>query len=75
VAAEAKHVRPRGQPKIGQFREFAQAQADGDKAAGVLADRQLVEPVGSGDAAVEGAGALSGLGGVLGDISRDPDIG
>ena len=48
VAAEAEHVRPGGQPKIGQFGEFAKAQAGGDEAAGVLADGQVGELVGRG---------------------------
>ena len=39
VAAETEHVRPRRKPQYGQFREFAQAQAGGDEAAGVFADR------------------------------------
>jgi hypothetical protein len=46
VAAEAEHVRPRGQPQIGQSRESAKAQADGDEAAGVLTDGQFGELVG-----------------------------
>jgi hypothetical protein len=75
MAAEAEHVRPGGQPKIGQFGESAQAQAGADEAAGVLADRKLGQAIGGGDAAVEGAGAFGGLGGVLGHICRDPGIG
>ena len=40
VAAEAEHVRPGGQPQVGQVGELAEAQAFGDEAAGVLADRE-----------------------------------
>ena len=44
-------------------------------AAGVIADRQVGEPVGRGDAAVEGAGAFGGFGGVLGHVARDLGVG
>ena len=75
VTAEAEHVRPGGQAQVFESGEFAEAQACGDEAAGVLADGQLGQPVGGGDAAVEGAGAFGGLGGVLGDVGGDPGIG
>ena len=55
--------------------ELGQAQAFGDVPAGVVADGQLGELVGRGDAAVEGAGAFGGLGGVLGDVGGDLAIG
>jgi hypothetical protein len=41
VAAEAEHVRPRGQPQALESGELADAQACGDQAAGVFADGQL----------------------------------
>jgi hypothetical protein len=40
-------------------------------AAGVLTDGQVGDPVGRGEAAVEGAGAFGGLGGVLGHVASD----
>ena len=55
--------------------ELAEPQAFGDETAGVVADGQFGEPVGRGEAAVEGAGAFGGLGGVLGDVARDLGIG
>ena len=75
VAAEAEHVRPRGQPQVGQCGELAEAQACADEAAGVLADGQLGELIGRGNAMVEGAGAFGGLGGVLGHVGGHPGVG
>jgi hypothetical protein len=40
-------------------------------AAGVIADGQVSDPVGGGEAAVERAGAFGGLGGVLGHVRGD----
>ena len=75
MAAEAEHVRPRGQPQVLELGEPAEAQACGDVAAGVVADGQVGEPVGRGEAAVEGAGAFGGLGGVLGHVASDLGVG
>ena len=41
----------------------------------MLADRETVNAVGRGEAAVEGAGAFSGLGRVLGDVEGDVVVG
>ena len=46
VAAEAEHVRPGGQPQVGELGEPAEAEAFGDVAAGVVPDGQLVQAVG-----------------------------
>ena len=43
VAAEAEHVRPGGQPQVGELGQPAEAEAFGDVAAGVVADGQLVQ--------------------------------
>ena len=75
VAAEAEHVRPGGQPQVVELGELAEAEACGDVAAGVVADGQVGQLVGRGDAAVEGAGAFGGLGGVLGDVAGDLGVG
>ena len=75
VAAEAEHVGPCGQVQVFEFGELGQAQAFGDVAAGVVANGQQSELVGWGDAAVEGAGAFGGLGGVLGDVRGDLGVG
>src|SRR5208282_714530 len=64
VAAEAEHVCPGRQTQVFKPWEFAEPDAFGDVAAGVLADGKAGELVGGCDAAVEGAGAFSGLGGV-----------
>lgn len=42
---------------------------------GVVADGQVGEPVGRSDATIKGAGALGGLGGVLGHVARDLGVG
>src|SRR5262249_15739941 len=65
--AESEHVRPSRQAQVFQSGKRTEAEAFGDEAAGVRTDRQRVELVGRGDAAVQGAGAFGGLGGVLGD--------
>ena len=44
-------------------------------AAGVIPDGQLVQVVGGRDATVEGAGALGGLRGVLGDVTSHRGVG
>ena len=75
VAAEAEHVRPGREPQTCQARELAEAEAFADEAAGVLADGKVVELVCRGDAAVEGAGAFGGFGGVLSDVGGDPAVG
>jgi len=41
----------------------------------MIPDRQAGEPLGRGDAAVKGAGAFGGLGGVLGDVGGDLGVG
>ncbi len=46
VAAEAEHVRPGGQAQAAESVKLAQADAFGDEAAGVLADREVGERVG-----------------------------
>jgi hypothetical protein len=56
VAAEAEHVRPRGQPQLLELGELAEAEACGDVAAGVFADWQVGEP-GSGEGPGTGPGA------------------
>jgi hypothetical protein len=61
VSTEAEHVRPGGQPQLFQFGELAEAEAFGDEAAGVIADRQCVELVSRSEAAVEGPGAIRAL--------------
>ena len=71
MAAEAEHVRPGGQAQVLESGKLGQAEAFGDVAAGVVADGQVGELVGRGDAVVEGAGAFGGLGGVLGDVGGD----
>jgi hypothetical protein len=43
VTAEAEHVCPGGQPEPGELGKFAEAQAFGDVAAGVVPDGQLVQ--------------------------------
>jgi hypothetical protein len=58
-----------------QFWQLAEPDALGDEPAGVLAYRKTVDAVGRGEAAVQGAGALGGLGGVLGDVGRDVVVG
>jgi len=68
-------VSPGSQVQVIKAGEFGQAQAGGDMAAGVLADGQLGELIGRGDPAVEGAGALGGLGGVFGDVRGDSAVG
>jgi len=75
VAAEAEHVRPGDQSQVGELGKPAEAQAFGDVAAGVVADGQVGEPVGGGDAAVESAGAFGCFGGVLRDITGDLGVG
>jgi hypothetical protein len=75
VAAESEHVSPGDQAKVFQAREFAETEALGDEAAGMLADRQVGQLFGRAEAAVEGAGAFRGLGGVLGDVRCDPGVG
>jgi hypothetical protein len=69
VAPEAEHVRPRGQAQFFELRELAEAQARGDVTSGVFTYGQVGQPVGGSDAAVEGAGAFGGLGGVLGQVA------
>src|SRR5262249_62176509 len=61
--------------QVFQSGKRTKAEAFGDEAAGVRTDRQRVELVGRGDAAVQGAGAFCGLGGVLGDVRGDLGIG
>jgi len=56
-------VRPCGQPQFLELGKLAEAKACGDVTAGVFADGQVGDPVGGGEAAVEGAGAFGGLGG------------
>ena len=63
VAAEAEHVSPLCEPQVVQAGQFGETQAFGDEAVRVVADGQVVEAVGRGEAAVEGAGAFGGLGG------------
>jgi hypothetical protein len=46
-------VCPGGQPQVLELRELGQAQACGDVAAGVVADRQVGQPIGRGDAAIQ----------------------
>jgi hypothetical protein len=75
VAAEAEHVCPGRQSQVGELGEPAEAQAFGDVAAGVVPDGQLVQAVGGRDMAVESAGALGGLRGVLGDVTGDLGVG
>jgi hypothetical protein len=75
VAAEAEHARPGREPQPFQARELAEAEAFGDEAAGVVPDGKVNQLVGGGDAAVEGAGAFGGFGGVLGDVGGDLAIG
>src|ERR1022692_366292 len=75
VPPESEHVRPRGEAQVCKFGELTQAQALGDQAAGVSGDGQGCEAVGGSDAPVEGAGALSRLGGVLGNVPGDLGIG
>jgi len=72
VAGKAEHVRPGSEAQAAESGELAEANAFGDVAAGVLADGQLGEPVGRHDAAVEGAGAFGGFGGVLGVMANSP---
>ena len=71
MAAEAEHVRPGGQAELFELGEFAEAQAFGDQAAGVLADREVGEAGGRVDALVEGAGAFGGFGGVFGHVGGE----
>lgn len=61
VAAKAEHVCPGGQAEVVEFGQLAEAEAFADEAAGVVANREVGEPVGVGDAAVEGAGAFGGF--------------
>ncbi len=75
MAAEAEHVRPGGEAEVFELGELAEAEAFGDEPAGVVGDGQRGELVGGGDAAVEGAGAFGGLGGVLGDVAGDGGVG
>jgi hypothetical protein len=75
VAAETEHVRPGREPQPFQARELAEAEAFGDEAAGVVPDGKVSQPVGGGDAAVEGAGAFGGFGRVLGDVGGDLAVG
>ena len=70
-----EHVRPRHEPQVGELGEPAEPEAFGDVTAGVVPDGQLVQAVGGCDATVEGAGALSGLRGVLGDVTGDLGVG
>jgi hypothetical protein len=68
-------VRPGREPQPFQARELAEAEAFDDEAAGVVADGKVSQLVGGGDAAVEGAGAFGGFGGVLGDVGGDLAVG
>ncbi|GAA0984015.1 hypothetical protein GCM10009555_056930 [Acrocarpospora macrocephala] len=47
-----------------------EAEAFGDEASGVVADREGGQVVGQPYGPVEGADAFGGFGGVLGDVSR-----
>ena len=71
MAAEAEHARPGGQAQAAESGKLAQADAFGDEAPGVLANGKVGELVGGGDAPVECAGALGGLGALLGHVSGD----
>ena len=75
VAAEAEHVRPLPEAQVFELGELAKGEAGGDEAAGVVGDGEVGQAVGAGEAAVEGAGALGGLGGVLGDVGGDLGVG
>ena len=75
MAAEAEHVRPRGQPQFLERGELAEAEAYGNMTSGVVADGQVGEPIGRGDAAIQSAGAFGGLGRVLGHVARDLGVG
>jgi hypothetical protein len=68
VAPESEHVRPRGQAQFLELRELAEAEARGDVTSGVVTDGEVGQPVVGSDAAIEGAGAFGGLGGVLGYV-------
>jgi hypothetical protein len=72
---EAEHVRPCGQPQVLELGELAEPKTRGDVAAGMVADGQVGEPIGRGDAAVQGAGAFGGLGCVLGQVPGDLGVG
>ncbi len=50
AAPEAEHVRPGGQPQVGELGELAEAETFGDVAASVVPDGQLVQAVGGRDA-------------------------
>ena len=69
MAAEAEHVRPGPQPPVGV--DAGRGPCRPDEAAGVVGDAVAVEVGEFADAAVEGAGVLGGLGGVLGDVGGD----
>jgi hypothetical protein len=64
-----------GDAQVGQLGGPADAEALGDEPPRVVADRERVEVVGAGDAAIKSASALGGLGGVLGDVSGDGVVG
>ena len=75
VAAETEHVSPANQAQAAEFGELAEAEAFGDEAAGVLADREVGEPVGRCDPVIDSPGAFGGLGRVLGDVRGDLAVG
>ena len=50
MAAKAEHVCPGGQPQVFQTREFAEPDALGNVAAGVVSNGQRAELVGGADA-------------------------
>jgi hypothetical protein len=54
--------------------ELAEAETFGDVAARVLAYGKVGNPVGRGDAAIEGARAFGGSGGVFGHVARDRGV-
>jgi len=62
VPGEAEHVCPRGQAQGLQPGDLAEPDAFSDMSAGMLADRQRIELVSRGDAAVESASAFRGQG-------------
>lgn len=69
VTAEAEHVRPGPEPPVRV--QGVEVLAGLDESACVVGDLVAVEFGEFADAAVEGAGVLGGLGGVLGDVGGD----
>src|ERR1035441_7868006 len=64
MTTEAEHVRPGSQAQAAEGGEPAEPQAFGNKAASVLADGKIGQPVGGGGPGGQGGGVRGGSGGI-----------